>query len=96
VLPRELKIDLRRLEPDVYQVLAVQDFWVEDCNPNLHEYVAAIFLARRTTEGRWEEPENWPVECRTLSLLGYLDTRGEGHRVKDIGAASLLAVEPPC
>jgi hypothetical protein len=71
----ELRIDLAGLVPDVYRVLAVQNFWIEDHNPELREGLAGVFLARRCTDGSWEEPENWPVECRTLATLGYIDAR---------------------
>jgi hypothetical protein len=71
----ELRIDLSALVPDVYRVLAVQNFWIEDANPELSEVLAGVYLARRRSDGLWEEPENWPVECRTLETLGYVDTR---------------------
>jgi hypothetical protein len=73
--PSELRIDLSGLEPDLYRVLAVQNFWIEDRNPALSEALAGVFLARRRADGAWEEPENWPVECRTLALLGTVDLR---------------------
>ena len=75
----ELRIDLSGLEPDLYRVLAVQNFWIEDRNPDLSEVLAGVFFARRRADGAWEEPENWPVECRTLGTLGYLDTRQPGR-----------------
>lgn len=59
----------------MYRVLAVQNFWAEDCNPDLSEALAGVFLARRRADDAWEEPENWPVECRTLATLGYIDVR---------------------
>jgi hypothetical protein len=74
----ELRIDLTGLVPDVYRVLAVQNFWIEDTNPDLSEGLAAVFLARRRVNDAWEEPENWPVECRTLATLGYVDIRTVG------------------
>ena len=77
LLTTTLRIDLRPLDPDDYRVLAVQSFWIEDDNPDLSERLAGIFLARRRTDGGWEEPESWPVECRTLAVLGRLDTRTE-------------------
>jgi len=73
-----LRIELGSLVPDVYQVLAVQNFWIEDTNPDLRECLAGIYLARRRGDGAWEEPENWPVECRTLATLGCVDTRIAG------------------
>ena len=71
----ELRIDLLGLVPDVYRVLAVQNFWMEDTHPELSEASAGVFLARRRLDGLWEEPENWPVECRTLATLGCVDAR---------------------
>lgn len=71
----ELRIDLAVLPPDIYRIVAVQNFWIEDHNPDLAQALAGIFLARRRTDGVWEEPENWPVECRTLATLGHVDTR---------------------
>ena len=56
--------------PDVYRVLAVQNFWIEDDNPDLSQAIAGVFLARRRTDGEWQEPENWPIECRTLAASG--------------------------
>lgn len=75
VQPSELRVDLSGLEPDLYRVLAVQNFWTEDRNPDLSEVLAGVFLARRRADGIWEEPENWPVECRALGTLGYVDIR---------------------
>jgi hypothetical protein len=71
----ELRIELTKLVPDVYRVLAVQNFWAEDRNADLRECLAGVFLARRRMDGSWEEPENWPIECRTLATLGYIDIR---------------------
>jgi hypothetical protein len=79
--PSELRIDLSRLEPDLYRVVAVQNFWIEDRNPDLTESLAGVFLARRRADGAWEEPENWPVECRTLAVLGYVDIRNPRRRM---------------
>lgn len=82
VQPAELRIAVGSLEPGVYRVLAVQDFWTEDENPDLSECLATVFLGRRRSDGRWEEPENWPVECRTLAELGRLDARSSDWRVE--------------
>lgn len=68
-----LRIDLRSIEADTYRVLAVQNFWVEDENPNLAESLAGVFLARRLGDDRWEQPEHWPIECRSLAILAYVD-----------------------
>lgn len=81
VQPSELRIDLSGLEPDLYRVVAVQNFWSEDRNPDLSESLAGVFLARRRADGAWEEPENWPVECRGLALLGYVDSRDPCRRL---------------
>jgi hypothetical protein len=70
--PTELRIDLSRLRPARYRVLAVQNFHVEDCNPQLDECMAGVFLAARTADG-WEDPEAFPVECRTLEVLGEVE-----------------------
>ena len=77
----ELRIDLAGLVPAVYRVLAVQNFWIEDDNPELSQAIAGVFLARRRTDGEWEEPENWPIECRTLAVVGCVDIRIPGHAV---------------
>jgi hypothetical protein len=82
VQPAELRIEIGSLQPAVYRVLAVQDFWTEDENPDLSECLATVFLGRRRSDGRWEEPENWPVECRTLAELGRLDARGAAWKVE--------------
>lgn len=74
VLPTELAIELATLEPGVYRVIAVQNFWIEDHDPDLERSLAGIFLARRRLGGGWEEPEAWPVECRSLEVLGILDS----------------------
>jgi hypothetical protein len=68
-----LHIDLEKLRPGTYRVLAVQNFWFEDHNPDLGVCLAGIFLARRRRDGRWEEPERWPLECRTLAVVGTVE-----------------------
>jgi hypothetical protein len=73
VSPAELEIDLEPVRPGAYRVLAVQSFHVEDTSPDLERCAAGVFLARRRSGGRWEEPEAFPVECRTLGVLGYLE-----------------------
>jgi hypothetical protein len=77
----ELRIDLRTIEPDLYRVHAVQDFWSEDDNPDLTQCIAGIFLARRREIGTWEEPERWPTECRLLAVLAIVDTRASPYRL---------------
>lgn len=71
----ELRIDLRTIEPDLYQVHVVQDFWTEDDDPDLAQSIAGIFLARRREIGIWDEPERWPTECRSLAIVAVVDTR---------------------
>jgi len=78
VLGNQLEIDLAALRRGWYQILAVQDFWSEDASPDLDESIAGVFLARRRADGRWEAPESWPVECRSLVVLGYLSTQPDG------------------
>ncbi len=68
----EIAIELATLASSVYRIVAVHDFRVEDRNPDLEECRAAVFLAREV-EGRWEEAEDHPVECRTVVVLGRLD-----------------------
>jgi len=68
-----LRIDLTSLEPDLYRIVVVQNFWIEDTNPDLDQCLAGIFLARRRRDGQWEAAENWPVECRSIACLGVLD-----------------------
>jgi hypothetical protein len=72
-----LRIDLRALEPDLYRVHIVQDFWTDCGFADLDERLAAIFLGRRRRWGEWEQPESWPVECRDLLVLGHVDTRSD-------------------
>src|SRR5215831_4662243 len=71
-LEAPLRIDLRALEPDLYRVHVVQDFWTDCSFADLNERLAAIFLGRRRRSGEWEQPESWPVECRDLLVLGYV------------------------
>jgi hypothetical protein len=75
LLRRSRAIDLRCIESDLYQVHLVQDFWSDDTNPDLSECLAGIFLGRRRQSGDWEVPERWPIECRSLDILGLVDTR---------------------
>jgi hypothetical protein len=74
-LEAPLRIDLRALESDLYRVHLVQDFWTDCSFSDLNERLAAIFLGRRRRSGEWEQPESWPVECRGLLVLGYVDVR---------------------
>jgi hypothetical protein len=76
----ELAIGLAGLRPGAYRVVAVHNFHAEDRSPRLDECAAGIFLARRRSDGRWETPERFPVECRTLALLGYVEV-GPAPRV---------------
>jgi hypothetical protein len=67
-----IEIDIDALVPTLHRIVAVHDFRVEDRNPDLDECRAAVFLARQI-EGRWEEAEDHPVECRSLAVLGHFD-----------------------
>lgn len=69
-----LVLDLSLIAPGGYRVVVVHNFHVEDRNPNLDECVAGIFLAGRRGNGEWEDPERYPVECRTIAVLGIIDT----------------------
>ncbi|MGZ5235367.1 MAG: hypothetical protein ACXWCV_03540 [Caldimonas sp.] len=71
--PSDCEIDLRVVGPGRYRVLAVHNFHVEDRNPDLGVCVAGVFLAALRSDGAWEEPERFPVECRTLELLGVIE-----------------------
>jgi hypothetical protein len=74
ISPEELSIPLDELQSGSYTVLAVHNFQVEDRNPNLDECLAGVFFARQDA-GTVENPEEYPVECRVIEVLGYLDTR---------------------
>ena len=76
VSPGALQIDLQRLPATPYKIIAIHNFRVEDRNPNLEECLAGIFLARRAKH-RWEEPEDHPLECRGIELLGFIDSAME-------------------
>jgi hypothetical protein len=76
----ELRIDLSCVEPGPYRVVAVHNFLVEDRSPDLRECIAGVFLARRRSDGRWQEPEAMPLECRSLAVLGYVDVHDRGAR----------------
>jgi hypothetical protein len=77
----ELDIDLSVVADGLYRILAVHNFHVEDRNPNLGECVAGIFLAGRRCDGAWEEPERFPVECRSLRLLATVEVVGGAARI---------------
>ena len=73
ISPETVVIDLERLPPAIYKIIVIHNFRVEDCNPRLNECLAGIFLARQI--GRcWEEAEDHPIECRSIEVLGYVDT----------------------
>ena len=78
ISPTEIRIDLARVAPGPYQVLAVHNFHVEDRNACLDECVAGVFLAARLGDGGWEEPERFPVECRALAVLMHIEVPQEG------------------
>lgn len=71
--PELIGIDLERLPAALYRITVVHNFRTEDRNPDLDECLAAIFLAQRHGS-RWEAAEDHPVECRSIEVLGYLDT----------------------
>jgi hypothetical protein len=71
--PEAISIGLERLPATLFRITVVHNFRAEDRNPNLDECLAAIFLARRVVS-RWEEAEDHPIECRSIEVLGYLDT----------------------
>ena len=70
--PAQLTIDLDRLPMAIYRIVAVHNFRAEDCNPQLDECLAGIFLARANGDG-WEVAEDPPIECRTIQVLGHVD-----------------------
>lgn len=74
VNPRPLKIDINILPAAVSRIIVVHNFQVEDCNSNLQECLAGIFFAG-FVNGQWAEPEDHPVECRTIEIIGCLDRR---------------------
>ena len=76
--PDELRIDLASVRPGRYRVIAVHNFHVEDRNPNLRECLTGVFLAGRRGDGTWEEPEAFPIECRSLAVLGELEVGRAG------------------
>lgn len=67
-----IEVDFATFAPTRYRIVAVHNFRVEDRNPDLDECPAAVFLARKV-DGRWEQAEDHPVECRSIALLGHLD-----------------------
>ncbi len=71
--PAELAIDLREVGAGRYRVIAVHNFHVEDRNPQLDECVAGVFLAAARRDGTWEEPERFPIECRSIAMLAEID-----------------------
>ncbi len=70
--PSEFRIDLRNFSPGNYRIVFVQNFHIEDDNPDLDEYLGGIYIAAKKKNGRWEVPESFPVECRTIDVIGYL------------------------
>ncbi len=70
--PAEIAIALSTLGATRYRIVAVHNFRVEDRNPDLDTCPAAIFLAQQV-DGRWEEAEDHPVECRSVAVLGHLE-----------------------
>jgi hypothetical protein len=74
--PRPLKIAVNDLPAKLSRIVVVHNFQVEDCNSNLQECLAGIFLAG-LINGKWEEPENHPIECRTIEIIGGFNKRTE-------------------
>jgi len=72
----ELFINTEEFGAGIYKVVVVHNFQVEDCNPNLRECLAGIFFAGQI-HGVWEEPEAYPIECRSIEVLAYIDTGSE-------------------
>lgn len=72
VNPLPLKIDMHILATAVNRIVVVHNFQVEDCNPDLRECLAGIFFAGQVN-GQWEQPEDYPVECRAIAIVGVLD-----------------------
>jgi hypothetical protein len=81
----ELQIDLSVVAEGLYRVVAVQNFHVEDRNPDLGECVGGVFLAGLRSDGTWEEPESFPVECRALALLATIEVGAGTARLLDEG-----------
>jgi hypothetical protein len=75
VNPLPLKIDVKILSAAVSRIVVVHNFQVEDCNANLEECLAGIFFAG-LINGQWKQPEDYPVECRTIEIIGFLDRQG--------------------
>jgi hypothetical protein len=74
----EIAIDLALLDAGRHRLIAVHNFHVEDRNPCLDECVAGVFVAARRSDGAWEEPERFPIECRALAVLGEIVVPGRG------------------
>ena len=74
VNPLPLKIDMHILATAVSRIVVVHNFQVEDCNPDLRECLAGIFFAG-WNNGQWDEPEDYPVECRAIEIIGILDKK---------------------
>src|SRR6516165_131048 len=75
VSAEEIRIDLASVAPRHYRALVVHNFHAGDRNPSLDECIASVFLAAWRDDGRWEEPERFPMECRALAVLGELVVR---------------------
>lgn len=73
ISPEAVDIDLERLPAALYRIVAVHNFRMEYCNPRLDECLAGIFLARRNGDV-WEQAEDPPIECRTIEVLGHVDS----------------------
>jgi len=73
MIPHAIQIDLRKIKSGIYRIIVVQNFQVEDRNPNIGPRLAGIILVRQEN-GEWVEPESRGIECRTLDIMGYVDT----------------------
>ena len=76
----EIAIDLALLDPGRHRLIAVHNFHVEDRNPRLDECAAGVFVAARRSDGEWEEPERFPIECRALAVIAEVVVPRRGGR----------------
>ena len=69
----ELIINLDNINQGIYKIMAVHNFQVEDCNPNINECIMGILLSPYR-DGKFAPPEEYPIECRKITDLGYVNT----------------------
>ena len=72
--PEIININTSKIAPGLYRIMAIQNFQVEDCNPDLNECLAGVFLSRKLAN-RWEQAEDHPRECRTIDCMAMIDTK---------------------